>query len=170
MLHQLFELDEENNLPTWFSSFLLLNNAAISWLISSTAKTKKRHWQVLAVRFLLLAIDEVAGLHETFYSSIDDNWTIYAAPLVLIIGAAYLQFLISLPRKTAYWFCLSGFLYVGGALGIEWLAQDMDEDSFSYALAVAVEEGAEIAGALLFLSGNLIYLRTLHPVVSIELR
>ena len=27
LIHQLFDLDEENNLPTWFSSFLLLSNA-----------------------------------------------------------------------------------------------------------------------------------------------
>ncbi len=169
LLHQLFELDEENNLPTWFSRFLLLNNAIVLALAANTAESHKIHWHILAIGFLALAVDEVAGLHETFHSTIDDNWTIYAAPLILFVGLFFIPFLLKLPKITAFWFILSGSFYVGGALGIEWLAQDMDEETFEYALAVALEEGAEMAGALMFLAVNLARLRSLQPELKLQL-
>lgn len=167
---QLFELDEENNLPTWFSSFLLLNNACVLLFAGLCATTHRPHWLTLAAGFLLLAIDEVAGLHETFHTSIDNNWTLYAAPLVLVVGLFYLQFLLALPRKIAALFIISGLLYLGGALGIEWLAQDMDEDTLEYAYVVGIEEGMEMMGALLFLWVNLSRLRTEATEISLTFR
>ena len=35
LLIQMFELDEENNLPTWFSSFILLNVAFFVYVSSN---------------------------------------------------------------------------------------------------------------------------------------
>lgn len=170
LLLQLFELDEENNLPTWFSSFLLLNNSIALLLICNNVVNRNWQWLVLAVGFLILSVDEVAGLHETFHSTIENNWTIYAAPLVLAVGLIYIPFLMALPRKLAVGFVISGSLYTGGALGVEWLAQDMDEETFAYALAVQAEEGTEMVGALLFLALNLNYLRSLQPSLTLELK
>lgn len=161
LLHQLFELDEENNLPTWFSSFLLLNNAFFLWIITNSKlpdfKTDQYriHWRILSAGFLVLAIDEVAGLHETFHTAIDTNWAIFGAILVLIVGISFISFLNALPRRLAGYYILAGAIYVGGALGVEYLSRDMDEDAMSYGFAVAVEEGMEMLGALLFLFINL---------------
>ncbi len=154
LLVQLFELDEENNLPTWFSSFLLLSNAAVLFVAAQESSEHRFHWRLLSAGFLLLSIDEVAGLHETFHTSIDSNWTIYAAVLVAIVGLSFVPFLLSLPRKLAVGFIVSGGLYLGGALLVEWLSRDMDEDTFGYAMAVALEEGLEMTGAWLFLMLN----------------
>src|SRR5256885_4802293 len=65
---RLFDLDAEANIPTWFSSALLLMcamllaaNAAAKW------KTRDRytiHWIVLSVIFLYLSVDETAIIHE----------------------------------------------------------------------------------------------------------
>ena len=170
LLLQLFELDEENNLPTWFSSFLLLNNAIVLLMLTVTVQSRNWQWLVLSIGFLVLSIDEVAGLHETFHSAIENNWTIYAAPLVLLVGLTYIRFLLELPRPLAIGFVISGSLYVGGALGVEWLAQDMDEDTFAYALAVLAEEGAEMLGALLFLTLNLNYLKSLDASFTLHLK
>ena len=53
LIHQLFDLDEENNLPTWFSGFLLLNNAFLLFLIARTRRGDHFiHWNVLALGFL----------------------------------------------------------------------------------------------------------------------
>ena len=71
---------------------------------------------------------------------------------MLAVGLTYIPFLMALPRELAVGFVISGSFYTGGALGVEWLAQDMDEESFAYALAVLEEEGAEMVGALLFLA------------------
>jgi len=152
LLLQLFDLDEENNIPTWFSSFLLLNNAFFLYLYSGKEGLQKRlYWSLLAAGFLLLAIDEVAGLHESFNSAIDINWAVPGAILVLFVAVAFVPFLLSLPRRLALLFILSGILYVAGAIVIELLSEDMESDSQAYMLAVAVEEGLEMIGALLFL-------------------
>lgn len=161
LLHQLFELDEENNIPTWFSSFLLLNNAFFLWVITESSSPRLNaeryliHWRILAIGFLVLALDEVAGLHETFHTAIDTNWAIFGGILVILVGLSFIPFLLSLPRTLAAWFVLAGFIYIGGAIGVEYLSRDMDEDSMSYGFAVALEEGMEMFGALLFLFINL---------------
>ena len=153
LLLQLFDLDEENNIPTWFSSFLLLNSAFFLYIYSGCEQLRKKfYWRFMAAGFFLLAIDEVAGLHETFNSSIEINWAIPGAILVLFLGVAFVPFLLSLPGKLAVMFVLSGFLYVSGAIIVELLSEDLDSDSLVYMLAVAVEEGLEMLGALLFLA------------------
>lgn len=161
LLLQLFDLDEENNLPTWFSSFVLLNIAFFVHLSAKRPDLEKRaHWQCMAIGFLVLAIDEVAGLHETFNTSIEINWAIPGAILVLFLTAAFVPFLLSLRKKLALLFIISGALYISGAIVTELLSEDMDSDSWSYAMAVALEEGLEMFGALLFLRVNLRELAT----------
>jgi len=158
LILQLFNLDEENNLPTWFASFLLLNNAAVLLLLSKDTE-HRWHWLGLAAGFLFLSIDEVAGLHESLNTSIEIHWAIIGAALIAIIGVVFIPFLIALPRNVASGYVLSGAIFVGGAIGIELLAQDMDEETLIYAYSTALEEGMEMLGALLFLAINLARLR-----------
>ena len=152
LLLQLFDMDEENNLPTWFSSFLLLNNAFLLYLVAKSELVQDRlHWGLMSAGFLLLAIDEVAGLHETLNSSIEMNWAMAGAILVTVVGAAFIPFLLRLPRRLAGMFILSGAVFISCAIIIELLSEDMDSDSWAYMLAVALEEGLEMLGAWLLL-------------------
>lgn len=152
LLLQLFDLDEENNLPTWFSSFLLLNNAFFLALMARSEQVQdKVQWSLMSAGFLILAIDEVAGIHETFNSSIEMNWAIPGAILVAVVGVAFIPFLLRLRRALAGFFILSGIVFVSGAIIVELLSEDMDSDSLAYMMAVAVEEGLEMFGAWLFL-------------------
>ncbi len=161
LLRQLFDLDEENNLPTWFSHFLLLNNAFVLCIIASNlAQEKRYYWWALAIGFLVLSIDEVAGLHETFHSAIDFNWAIPAGILVAITGTIFIPFLRSLDRRLATIYLTSGVIFISGALIIELLSEDMRTKSLEYALATALEESMEMAGALIFLWANLNVLKT----------
>ena len=170
LLLQLFELDEENNVPTWFSSFILLNNAIALAIAFAQASRHQWQWLVLGFGFLLLSVDEVAGLHETFHTAIDNNWTLYAAGLVALVGASFVPFLLALPRPLAGGFILSGSIYLSGALLVEYLSRDMEEESLRYAFAVALEEGLEMAGALLFLFINLKQQRSVNPAVLINFK
>lgn len=159
LLLQMFDLDEENNLPTWFSSFILLNASFFVYLSSKRPLLEKKgHWTFIALGFFLLAVDEVAGMHETFNSSIEMNWAIPGAILVLFLAAAFVPFLLSLRGKLALLFILSGVLFVSGAIVTELLSEDMDSDTWGYAMAVALEEGLEMLGVLLFLRLNLLEL------------
>ena len=74
---------------------------------------------------------------------------------MIVVGLAFVPFLLSLQRRVAVLFMLSGLLYVSGAIGVELLSEDMDEESFAYGLATALEEGLEMMGALMFLSVSL---------------
>lgn len=153
LILQLFDLDEENNLPTWFSSFLLLNNAFFLALMARSSRDRdKLQWWMMSVGFFVLSIDEVAGLHESFNSSIEMNWAIPGAILVAVVGVAFIPFLLRLRRGLAGIFILSGVVFVSGAIIVELLSEDMDSDSLGYMLAVALEEGLEMLGAWLFLS------------------
>jgi len=57
--------------------------------------------------------------------------------------------------QRAVLYVLSGFVHVSGAIVIEFLSQDMINDSLPYMQAVAVEAGCEMAGACFFLAVNL---------------
>ena len=158
LLLQLFDLDEEHNIPTWFSSYLLLNNAFFLALIAGSGATAKRaHWAVLAAGFLLLSIDEVAGLHETLNTAIDMNWAIPGGLLVVVVGIAFIPFLLALPKRVAMLLLVAGVMYVSGAIVVELWSEDIDSRRSLYALAVALEEGLEMLGALL----------CLHTILSI---
>lgn len=160
LLRQLFDLDDENNIPTWFSSFLLLNSAVVMYLFfSSRQQGQHIQWAVLSWGFLLLSLDEVAGLHETFNTAVEFSWTIPGGILVIIVGLYFVPFLIRIDRRLAILYVVSGLMYVSGAIIIELLSEDMDEDHISYSFATALEEGLEMLGAWLFLSVNLSVLR-----------
>lgn len=172
LLRQLFDLDEENNIPTWFSSFLLLNNAFFLYLYSTQKDVVKRsYWGLLAAGFLLLALDEVAGLHETFNTAIEMNWAIIGGIGVLFVGVLFVPFLLAIPKRLALMFMLAGLLYVSGAIIVELLGEDLDSDSLVYALTVSLEEGLELIGAWLFLNVMLQEMKTDEVVgINAEIR
>lgn len=62
-----FDLDQEMNIPTWYSSFLLLAGAALCATVALAERRAgerfARHWTGLAIIFLLLSIDEIASIH-----------------------------------------------------------------------------------------------------------
>ena len=152
LLRQLFDLDEENNLPTWYSSFLLLNNAFFLHIYSSReGLLKKGYWKLLAFGFLLLSLDEVAGLHESLNTAIEMNWAILGAILVMFVAVFFVPFLLALPRRLALLFILAGSLYFSGAIIVELLGEDLDIDTLTYAFTVSLEEGLEMVGAWVFL-------------------
>ena len=159
---QLFDVDEENNLPTWFSGFLLSVVAFFVWLCArrsrSAAEPWADHWYGLAVGFLLLSLDEVAGMHETVNSLIDMSWAIPGGIIAGVIGLAFVPFLRRLPGQTALLFLLAGGLYIGGAVGVEIIGEPMDSDTMLYNLTTVVEEGMEMAGVILFLHALLSYM------------
>tara|TARA_B110000971_G_C19836255_1_gene420397 strand:- start:158 stop:811 length:654 start_codon:yes stop_codon:yes gene_type:complete len=153
LLRQLFDLDEENNIPTWYSSFLLLNNAFFLYIYSIQKEVVKRsYWGLLSAGFLLLAIDEVAGLHETLNTAIEMNWAILGAIAVLFVGVLFVPFLLAIRRRLTLMFMFSGLLYFSGAILVELLGEDLDSDSLLYAFTVALEEGLELIGAWIFLN------------------
>lgn len=158
----LFSLSYEGNLPTWYSSALLLVCAVTLGFIAPGAPPgEARYWSLLAAVFGYLSIDEAVGLHEQLNDVVHLSgplyfgWIVPAGLAVLLLGLAYLRFLRDLPPETRRRFVLAGALYVGGALLMEiplglWTEAHGDGD-LGYALIDFAEESLEMIGASLFL-------------------
>jgi hypothetical protein len=165
-------LSYEKNLPTWYSASLLLLCGVLLLLVSAAkvqvAGTYRWHWKLLAVIFLYMSLDEAISLHEllsgffNYGGVLYFGWVIPASIFVLVVGSAYLSFLFHLPLRTRNQFVIAGALYVGGALGIEFLLGYWTDlaggKNLVYGLIDLVEESLEILGVTLFVCALLEYL------------
>lgn len=159
---QLFDVDAENNLPTWFSGLLLGVTAFWVWLQADAKRAESDrwalHWRMLALGFFVMSLDEVAGIHETVNTVSDVTWAIPGGILALLIGLSYFPFLWNLPKSTRNAFVLAGCLFVGGSVGVEMIGAPMVEDAMPYNLVTVVEEAMEMGGVIVFLSSLLKYM------------
>jgi hypothetical protein len=184
-----FDLNSENNIPTWYSSVALLFCAVLLGIIGFHKRKAKasffRHWLTLAGAFLYLSTDEAASIHEMtgrllhgvlkpydyFHGYLFYSWVIFGGIGVLIVVTAYCRFLADLPAKTRYLFLLAGTLYVGGALGVEVIGGRYHylygRENFTYAMLGACEEGLEMLGIVVFISALTSYLGSLRTGLQI---
>lgn len=177
LVRQIFDVDEEDSFPTWYSASALLLTSATLWINASFQRKSKSphtwHWYGLSVGFLLLSIDEIAGMHETLNSVIEISWAIPGGVLALFLGGIYLAFLFQLERKTAIQFVIGGALFVGGAVGVELLTEpylENDElNTLAYNLWTAVEEGMEMGGVIVFLNALLLMMKGQGAELRIKL-
>jgi len=171
------DLDGEVNLPTFYSSFLLLASALLLGIISWLKERRSRYrgsWIALSAIFFYLAVDESTKLHELLTKPIRDGlhtggiflyaWVIVAVPLLIILGILLLPFILNLPRKTKRFFLLAAVLYVGGALGFEMISggfiSQFGIDNIFYLFLSTVEETLEIIGLTVFIYALLDYIGT----------
>ena len=64
---RVFNVDQEANIPTWFTASIALYTALMASLIASSMKSqgkKSAGWRGLACLFVYIALDEVGGLHR----------------------------------------------------------------------------------------------------------
>lgn len=176
-LVDMFDLNLENNIPTVFSTFILMASAILLTVIASRAETIKHnagYWKWLAIIFMFLAVDENASLHELFIDPIQEmlpsggimyvGWIIPYALAALVIGLLYLKFVWSLPTRTRNLTILSGSLYLSGAIGFEllggWYLLPRNEiEYFPFSMLVMAEEFLEMSGIILFIYTLLDYLK-----------
>ncbi len=160
LYYSFFDLDEEESLGTWFSALILVFAGQLCWLqarrVAGIAGGHRPAWLLLALGFHLLSLDEIAGFHETVNTVVEDtHWTTYGALIGLFAGAAFLPFLWRLPAGTRTLFIVSGLIYLGGAVGVEYGTLSYEEadalDTLPYNLWNALEEGMEMAGIILFI-------------------
>lgn len=169
-----FDVNAENNVPTYFSSFLLLTAAALLAVIAyaqTPASSYRWHWIGLVIIFLFFSLDETASLHERLAQPLRSTletggllyyaWVIPGIAFILLFGLAYFRFWFRLPARSRRLFMLAGIIYISGALGLElvggWYV-DLYERDFIYALLTIVEETLEMAGVAVFIYALLTYI------------
>ena len=107
-------------------------------------------------------------------SSIEISWTIPAAVLVTIVGVLYLPFLARLERTTRNAFVLSGAIYLGGAVVVEYLTEPFADqdllDTLAYNFTTALEEGMEMGGIVLFIYALLRHMRDVAGLEGVVLK
>ncbi len=175
-LVRLFNVGEDSNIPTWYSSITLLFCSLLLAFIATFKKIARAryilHWKVLSAIFLYLSIDEVAMIHENadaiLGSSINRTgflhygWVAVGIPLTLIFVLSYLKFLVHLPRKTRLLFFVAGTIFVSGAIGAEMFAGRYEElygfENMTHVMITAVEEFCEMFGIVVFIYALLSYM------------
>ena len=171
---QLFGLDAEQTVPTWFSVSMLLMCAVLIAVIAVAARESMNrfHWAGLSAIFLYLSVDESVSLHEKLRvlpqillqtgGFSDYVWVFLYAPLVLIFALVYLRFLFSLPTQTRRLFFIAGVLYVGGALAMEAIgglyATLYGTSGIVYSLLTHIEEILEMLGIVVLFYALLLYI------------
>jgi len=179
----MFDVDKESNIPTYLQGIFML---FCSLLLFTIAKFKSvsgeryiKHWYFLAAIFIYLSIDELVSIHELlilplriatdakgiFYFS----WLIAFIPIVIIIGASYIHFLLHLNNKTRNLFIISAAFFLGGAIGMEMVGgaylSSLGSKNYLYAVITLIEESLETIGITIFIFSLLDY----HDSLNLKL-
>lgn len=187
-LYVLFDMWAETSIPSWYSITLLLVAAAVLVVIAAGKYAEgdrfAHHWAALAFIFLAMSIDDAADIHgQTSYKLnemletggfLTYAWIIPAAALVVLVGLAYLRFLVHLPPDVRWRVVLAATLFVTGALVLEAVEGHYDTthgvENMPYRLMVGAEETLEMAGVIVLISTLLGYLATMTGAVRLRLR
>lgn len=173
---KVFDLNQEKNLPTLFSSVMLLSSAGLLAVVGRVQKRVggafARHWTALAFIFLFLSLDELARVHERlilplrhafhFSGVLYYGWVLPYGVALVVLAFAYANFLLALPGRTRQLFLSAAFLYVGGGLGMEVVvgpvAEAHGEHHPLFLTLSTVEELLEMTGLVVFIYGLLSYI------------
>lgn len=177
-LAQFFYVDGERNIPTAFSTLLLMMASLLLAVITRLESRRGRpfvwHWAVLSAGFALMAVDEAWSFHErlngpmrTLLGSNELGvyhyaWVLPAIVLVAALALFFLRFLLQLPARTRVAFVVAAFFFVGGAVGIEliegWFDEVHGDRNLVSGLIATVQETGEMAGVIIFIWALLRYL------------
>ena len=184
-LLEIFNLNEEQNIPAWYSSAILLFCGVIIYLISLDKKNPKdryyRHWLWLSIIFFYLSLDEAISIHENFklrflfereHILYNDSWVILFSILVAIFIFTYRRFLQHLPQATKKMFIISGCIYIFGSAGMEVVGSFTQEfyskASMIHAMATTIEEFLEMIGIVVFIKTLLSYIGSEINTISFK--
>ncbi|MBN2029673.1 hypothetical protein JW824_05455 [bacterium] len=174
-LPPMFYLEDEYNIPTYFSSFLLGMAAFLLGLIAFSEEKGedhfRRHWIFLAALFLFFSIDEAICLHERLNMAIRNifgwkelvgwrkfffsTWIVPGTIFSIILVLNNFRFFLQLPKRTKHLFFLAALICFSGVIGIELITilyrNTFGPLNFNYTMIVTVEETLEMSGVILFI-------------------
>lgn len=173
-LIKLFDFDTERNMPTLFSSILLLICASLLGLIGLYEKqrsAKYMPWLVLSLVFTFISLDEILTFHEqlaipvrTLFNTSGVFYFAWIIPYGIVAGLGlimFYKFFMSLPRKTLRLFLSALVIFFLGAVGMEMLggrvAETTGMSNLNFYALYTIEESLEMIGTIIFLYALLTY-------------
>jgi hypothetical protein len=182
-LIHLFDFNIENNIPTLFSSLILIFCSILLAFIASTHKKQDSSyypWAGLSLIFLFLSVDEIASIHErlgtqfrtAFNTSglLYNAWVIPYGVILVVFIFVYFRFLTRQTKSIRNLFVVSGTTYVIGALGFEllggWQNDLYGSYNLTYSILYTCEEFLEMLGIVIFIYALLVYIsKQFEPLV-----
>ena len=179
-------MDRELNLPTLFSSTLLLVSALLMRRLGQCSdRIAARDWLLLSKIFIFLALDEALQIHEILiipglrnqvHPALASTWVVPYAALALILLWRFRQFLGSISRATASRLLQAGAVYIGGAIGMEMIGSFAVRSSLIrlhspwYGAITGLEEALELFGIILLIDALLRELLDQRNSIELTLR
>ncbi len=165
-LMQVFDLNRELNIPTWYATILLFVSSLLLWLLGWLSTHQRKHWYGLAAVFLYISMDEAAGLHERsdpiIRSYLDVSgvfhfsWILAAVPIMIVLGLVFGKFILGLEKNARILMILAAIIFVGGGLGVEmiggWYAEQYGQSNPVFSALSIVEESLELFGTVIFIT------------------
>jgi hypothetical protein len=189
---ELYDVDSEANLPSWYASTLLQACAFLAFVISfHDAPEQKNGWRGIALLLLLMGMDEVAGLHNVPSRRLSEviglgngylmnACVIPASGVLAILGLTYLPFIKRLPGWLLRSLIGAAAAYVIGALALEVLGSGFEYEagglnydgvrhySFSFEMTAVLEEAFEYVGVLATMAAFLRHAQLLNSRLFLD--
>lgn len=187
----LFNMDGEGNVPAFLSFIQILLAALILFFIAQLERKYAEEyvwqWFVLSAGFFLMALDEGIQLHERLGGPVKAAlgsetanvgifyavWTIPAGIIVILLGLAFLKFLLALEAVHRFRFMLAGALYLSGAIGMELVGmyyfKSVGGDDAVFGVLVTIEESLEFFAVTFFVWSLLKYCQAHYKTVSLQI-
>jgi hypothetical protein len=184
-IHEWFNLDEEANIPSWFSTIQLfmIGLIAIATAQSEHYRRPPSKWglTLFGLGFIYLSLDEGAALHEKFtYEFHNHPWVpyfdgVHGIWIVIYMGVAIVTLSIlgrdlwaifKTLRREALIFTVGMIIFLAGAGGSETITYFFIDKTnpMVYAIEVVLEEFLEMFGAsILFYSVLLACIKKTEP-------
>jgi hypothetical protein len=184
----LFNVNNEANIPNWYSTVLLFGAAGILVVIAGVKLAMhdryRFHWAGLAIIYSLLSLDEAASLHNSLSSVMHSlthsnslgfaAWAVPAVAFAALLGVVYAKFLWSMPPRVRIMIIVAAVIYVTGAAGLEVSEAIFEKlnitEHMAYVAFWTIEELFEMFGTSLFIFAMLTYMRTKMDDVKLSIK
>ena len=186
LLARLFDVNDERSLATWYASILLLACAlalAVTALFERlTGAPARFYWLGLALGFMSMSAEEVAGLHEQFNGPLERllgtsgwfyfGWVVVGIGVVVVFAGLYFRFWRRLDPRTRWLFALAALVYLTGSIGFEMIGGNLlysrGGPTLRYLVVSTLEELLEMLGVVLFFYAQIGYLARYLPAFSVR--
>lgn len=172
----LFDINAEGNIPTWYSTALLLCISLTAFRIqrlqhqrSAADLAQRVFWYILMAVFLYLSLDEAAQLHALIDQLDHTKWIFFYAPLALAFFVYSVYHWRQQPRGDSApfaWIVGGITLYLIGAGVMEWVSYSFMLSETAQYVEYILEEGMEMLGAIGVLTGCMLQANRLYAKVT----